>query len=260
MWPSAVTALLDHLLAEQKAILGPNLVGLYLRGSLALGDFAPETSDVDVCCIMDQAISSTEFAALAALHACMFASGQPYSHDLEVAYLPRASAEYWRPEERHPTLSRGGGVLDWHTHHENWVLERWAMLHGRSRWFGPEPHTLIAPVSDAQLRRAVLHRLQDWRAFALTPGDPGWSHRGHAVYAAETLCRIAHTLSTGHLSSKPTAVRWAAATFPEPWHTLIISLENWRTDPAIDPDLNRQVQQLILWAAQQIDSKSLGAT
>lgn len=251
MWPPPVRTLLDHLLAGQQAVLGPNLVGLYLRGSLALGDFNPETSDVDALCITDQPISPAKFAELAALHARLFASGQPYCRELEVAYLSRASAERWRPEERHPTLSRGGGVLDWQTHHENWVLERWAVLHGKSRFFGPDPQALIAPVSDTQIRRAVLKRLQDWQAFALTPHDPGWGHRGHAVYTAETLCRIAHTLSTGHLSSKPAAVRWALSSFPEPWHTLISRLDGWRNDPAIDPDLNGQVQKLVLWVAQE---------
>ncbi|MDB5044996.1 MAG: hypothetical protein JWQ08_1046 [Deinococcus sp.] len=260
MWPPSVTALLDHLLAEQQAILGPNLVGLYLRGSLALGDFDPASSDLDALCITDQPISGPQYAELAALHARLFASGQPYSRELEVAYLPRISAERWRSGERHPTLSRGGGVLDWQAHHENWVLERWAVLHGQSRWFGPQPQTLIFPVSDAQVRRAVLRRLQDWRAFALTPHGPGWGHRGHAVYAAETLCRVAHTLSTGQLSSKPAAVCWAAATFPEPWHTLITSLEQWRTDPAIDGELNRRVQELVLWVAQQADNPSPFAT
>ncbi|THF67976.1 DUF4111 domain-containing protein [Deinococcus sp. Arct2-2] len=250
MWPPIVRAFLDHLLAEQQAILGPNLVGLYLRGSLALGDFDPETSDVDALCITDQPLSASECAELAAMHARLFASGQPYCRELEVAYLPRVSAKYWRPEEQHPTLSRGGGELEWKTHHENWVVERWAVLHGQSRLFGPDPQTLVAPVSEAQIRRAVLHRLQDWRAFALTPHDPGWGHRGHAIYAAETMCRIAHTLSTGQLGSKPAAVRWALSTFPEPWQTLISRLDEWRTDPAIDPDLNGRVQGLVLWVAQ----------
>jgi hypothetical protein len=256
MWPPVVRAVLAHLLTEQQAVLGPNLVGLYLRGSLALGDFDPETSDVDALCITDQGVSPAEFAELAALHARLFASGQPYCRELEVAYLPRASAERWRPQEQHPTLSRGGGVLDWQTHHQNWVLERWAVLHGQSRLFGPDPQTLIAPVSETHIRRAVLHRLHDWWAFALTPHDPGWGHRGHAVYAAETLCRMAHTLSTGQLGSKPAAVRWASSTFPEPWHTLISRLDGWRNDPAIDPELNRQVQELVLWGAQEADKES----
>lgn len=260
MWPPSVILLLDHLLAEQQASLGPNLVGLYLRGSLALGDFDPDSSDVDTLCITDQPLGPAECAELAARHARLFGSGQPYGRELEVAYLPRASAERWRPEERHPTLSRGGGVLEWQTHFENWVLERWAVLHGQSRYFGPEPHTLIAPVSEAQLRRAVLHRLQDWWAFALTPHDPGWGHRGHAVYAAETICRVAHTLGTGQLSSKPAAVRWALSTFPEPWHTLISRLEGWRTDPTIDPELNRRVQGLVVWVAQQAEIQSRGSS
>jgi len=37
-----VTVFLDLLLSSMQAILGDHLVGLYLGGSLALGDFNPQ--------------------------------------------------------------------------------------------------------------------------------------------------------------------------------------------------------------------------
>src|SRR4029079_8787631 len=43
----AVEATLSALAREIEAILGPELVGIYLYGSLASGDFSPETSDID---------------------------------------------------------------------------------------------------------------------------------------------------------------------------------------------------------------------
>ena len=42
-----VNALLDDLLTQARTVLGGELIGFYLDGSLALGDFDPETSDVD---------------------------------------------------------------------------------------------------------------------------------------------------------------------------------------------------------------------
>ena len=42
-----VNALLDDLLTQARTVLGSELIGFYLDGSLALGDFDPETSDVD---------------------------------------------------------------------------------------------------------------------------------------------------------------------------------------------------------------------
>lgn len=42
-----VNAALQELLSGARAILGSHFVGMYLDGSLALGDFDLETSDLD---------------------------------------------------------------------------------------------------------------------------------------------------------------------------------------------------------------------
>lgn len=253
--PGQVADLLRVVLAGQRAILGANWVGLYLRGSLALGDFDPLTSDVDALCVTETVLSEAEFEQLAALHLRLTALPNRYASELELAYLPRPAARRWTPGERHPTLSRGSGVLAWQPHGEHWVLERWAMLNGESWLDGPPPETLFEPVSAEQVRLAVLHRLHDWRAFALTPDDPNWSHRGHAAYAIETTCRMLHTLETGQLGSKPAAVRWALLNLPD-WRGLIAQVHGWKIDAAVDPELNRQVQALIIWAARVEEDRS----
>ena len=248
--PDDVQALLSQLLAEQQAILGANLLGLYLRGSLVSGDFDADTSDVDALCVTETILSAAEFEELAAMHLRLAASPNRYARELELAYLPRAAARSWQPGELWPTLYRGSGVLEWQPHGENWVLERWAILNGDSTFYGPPPATLFEPVSAGQVRRAVLHRLSDWHAFALTPDDAGWGHRGHAAYAAETACRMLHTLSTGELGSKPAAVRWALLALPDPWRGLVKRSQDWKNDAGVDPKLNTEVQGFIVWAAQ----------
>ena len=249
--PAEVQTLLDQLLAGQTAVLGANLLGLYRRGSLVTGDFDPLMSDVDALCVTETPLSAAEFAGLAALHLRLADLPNRYARELELAYWPRAAARHWTPGERWPTLQRGSGVLTEQMHGENWVLERWLILSGESTVYGPPPATLFEPVSAGQLRRAVLGRLRDWHAFALTPADPGWGHRGHAAYAVETTCRMLQTLQTGELGSKPAAVRWALTRLPEPWRSLVERSANWKNDPAVDPVLNAEVQDFIVWAAQQ---------
>ncbi len=257
MLPGPVAELLSVVLAGQRAVLSANLLGLYLRGSLALGDFDPETSDIDALCVTENALSGAESEQLAALHLRLAALPNRYARELEVAYLPRSAARRWKPGEQHPTLYRGSGVLKKQLHGEHWVLERWAVLNGESRLYGPPPATLFEPLSAEQIRRAVRHRLHDWHAFALSPSDPGWSHRGHAAYAVETTCRMLHTLQTGALGSKPAAVRWALLNLPEPWRRLIERSQAWKNDDAVDPGLNTEVQGLIVWAAQFAEAGSV---
>ncbi|WP_161883419.1 aminoglycoside adenylyltransferase domain-containing protein [Deinococcus alpinitundrae] len=251
--PAEVQTLLDQLLVGQTAVLGANLLGLYRRGSLVTGDFDPHTSDVDALCVTETPLSAAEFEGLAAMHLRLAESSNRYATELEVAYLPRAAARRWQSGQRWPTLYRGSGALTEQLHGENWVLERWAILRGgqSSVLFGPSPRMLFEPVSDGQLRRAVLGRLRDWHAFALTPDDPSWSQRSHAAYAIETTCRMLHTLGTGQLGSKPAAVRWARLNLPQPWRTLVERTPNWKNDPAVDAALNAEVQDFIFWAAQR---------
>ena len=248
--PDDVQALLSQVLAEQQAILGANLIGLYLRGSLVSGDFDPETSDIDALCVTQNALTDAEVEALSAMHLRLSASPNCYARELELTYLPRRTALRWQPGERWPTLYRGSGVLAWQPHGENWVLERWMILNGDSTLYGPPPATLFESVSAEQLRRAVQSRQRDWHAFALTPDDPGWGHRGHAAYATETICRILQTFSTGKLGSKPAAVRWALLALPDPWRGLVERSQGWKNDATIDAAVNREVQAFIVWAAQ----------
>ena len=62
-----VNALLRKLLASVQAILGKHLIGMYLDGSLASGDFDQE-SDIDFVVVTDDEISGDLFSALEAMH------------------------------------------------------------------------------------------------------------------------------------------------------------------------------------------------
>ncbi|AWN22613.1 hypothetical protein DKM44_04685 [Deinococcus irradiatisoli] len=255
MLDTEAAELLRALLAGQREMLGERLVGLYLRGSLVAGDFDPLTSDVDALCIVDTAVTDAEFGRLVALHQRLADLPNRFATDLELAYLSREAARRWRPGEAHPTLSRGSGSLTYQVHGENWVLERWTILNaGESRLYGPAPQELFDPVTFAQLRAAVLHRLRDWQAFALTPQDPAWGHRGHAAYVIETMCRALQTLATWQLGSKRAALRWAQVNLPEPWRDLSVRAPQWKSDAAHDPALNRTVQAFVLWTAKRAES------
>jgi predicted nucleotidyltransferase len=66
---TGIAELLDALVTGIQAVLGDNLVGVYLRGSLVTGDFDPRTSDIDFLAVTERPLSEIEFASLAAMHA-----------------------------------------------------------------------------------------------------------------------------------------------------------------------------------------------
>jgi hypothetical protein len=249
--PLTVTSLLADLLAGVRAALDENLVGVYLRGSLAQGGFDPATSDVDFFAVTERRISDAEFAALAALHERLARSDNPFGHELEGAYVERVAAWRHAPGQRFPTIARSE-ALAWREHGANWVIERWVVYEYGVTLQGPNPRDLIAPVTAEELRGAVRDRLRDWADFARATDDPEWrAHLGHKAYVVENMCRALCTLATGALPTKPQAVAWALAPLPEPCRGLVERSRAWHGDLTHDDDLNLEVQQFVAWTCEQ---------
>ena len=56
-----INKILDLLLSSATAVLGNQLVGMYLYGSLASGDFNLETSDIDFLVQFDSSVKRNRF-------------------------------------------------------------------------------------------------------------------------------------------------------------------------------------------------------
>ena len=84
-----VNAVLHDFLARIRLILGERFRGMYLDGSLALGDFAPHSSDIDFVVTTDAQLSDDLFMALRDMHARFDASGSPWATEIEAVYIPR---------------------------------------------------------------------------------------------------------------------------------------------------------------------------
>jgi predicted nucleotidyltransferase len=246
-----VVEMLDALVPGIREALADNLVGVYLRGSLATGDFDPVGSDIDFFAVTERPVSEAEFAALAALHARLAKLPNRYAPHLEGPYIYRAAARRFRPGERHPTIARGE-VLKWTEHRDNWVLERWTVREQGITLLGPDPKTLIDPISPAEIRAAVRTRLADWAAWADDFDDPEWlGSRGHKAYVVETMCRALYTLEHSELPSKPQAVAWALDTLLEPWRSTVERSQAWHNDSTPDSGIAPEVRRFVLWAASQ---------
>src|SRR5258708_13769883 len=101
--PSAgLDAVLAHLTDKVRAILGDNLVGLYLQGSFAVGD-ADEMSDCDFMVAIARDLTADERAELQAMHAAIHdLPHEPWRHRLGGAYAPVDIMRRQSPEPRDP--------------------------------------------------------------------------------------------------------------------------------------------------------------
>lgn len=252
--PPDVSRLLDNLLGGVTHALGDNLVGFYLRGSLALGDFDPETSDLDVLVVTHRPVSNSEFDAVKQVHARIAVGDNPYARRIEVSYIDRASIKRFAAgERRHPTIG-SDWTFGWAEHRANWVIERWIVRERGVTLFGPDPKTLIDPIPPEELRVAVRDelqaRLRDW---AGGTAAPDWLlPRYYQAFEVETVCRALYTMAHGEFRTKPRAVAWALEILPEPWRSLVERSQAWRAEQAPDTATVTEVMAFVRWAASRV--------
>jgi predicted nucleotidyltransferase len=240
------------LLPGVRDALGANLFGVYLIGSLALGDFDPKTSDVDVLVVTERPVSDGEFAVLAALHNRLPRLRNEFGQEYEVYYIERAALRRWEPGQQH-LRAEPFADLHWESHRANFVMERWVLRERGLTLAGPEPKTLIDPVSADEIREAarseIRIRIDDW---AGGQPMPAWlRQRGSQGFEVETACRALYTVATGELCSKPRAVAWAMGTLPARWRPLLQWSQRYKKDETPDESRLDEVIAFVRYAAER---------
>jgi predicted nucleotidyltransferase len=71
-----------------KRVLGKNIVGLYLSGSLASGDFVPERSDIDLQAVVRIPLSEDESKSVEQLHREIKRRCPQWADRIECSYVP----------------------------------------------------------------------------------------------------------------------------------------------------------------------------
>lgn len=217
-----VNEILNLLLFKVQELLSVQFVGMYLYGSLSSGDFNPETSDIDFLVVTDGALSEEKIAALEAMHKEIWASEMKWANKLEGAYVPQEDIRRYMPDRAPcPTINEGTFFLD--RHGSDWIIQRHIVREDGVVIAGPDPKTLIDPVSPHEIRGAILGTLNEWW-FPMLDDSATWLRQhgsNYHGYAVITMCRALHALEHGTIVSKPVAIQWARQNLEEHWHPLI---------------------------------------
>lgn len=224
-----INALLERLLAGARSVLGDDLVGLYLHGSLAAGGFVPEVSDVDFVAATAGPLPEETVTALAAMHREVATFDSPWATELEGSYIPRPALRRYNPAgARHPRIERGSSTLSVEQHDSDWVINRYVLREQGVVVAGPEPETLIDPIGPNELRHAVRNLLWWWEL--QLEDNARLEESGYQAYAVLTMCRVLYTLEHGDVAPKPEAAAWAQGAIGEPWLSLIERALAWRPE------------------------------
>ena len=226
-----VKSLLEELLAGIQSVLGDRFVGMYLDGSLTGGDF-DSASDIDFLVVTESEVSGGPFSELQAMHDRVAETDPRWGVELEGSYISRSAIRRYDPAlAMHPNLERGKGDRLKMVHHdEDWIIHYHVVRERGIPLFGPDPKTLIDPVSPEDLRQAMRKILRGW--WAAFVEDPAPLKRpGYQSYAVLSLCRILYTLDLGTVASKTDAARWAQESLGDRWQALIERALEGRLNP-----------------------------
>jgi predicted nucleotidyltransferase len=219
-----VNVVLYDFLQNIRAIAGEDFHGMYLSGSLALGDFDQQSSDIDFVVVTDAPLSDQRVAELKTMHS-RFASGDsPWAENIEAVYITPEALRHTPPSaERYPQVEKDRGFFV-DTLEESWIVpcfilrEHGVVVAGRE-----DLRRLINPVDPAALRRSAAAVAEMW--LDDREHDPtwlDWLREGHSQsFVVLTLCRLLYTLDTGLVASKPAAARWVQETQERRWVGLI---------------------------------------
>jgi hypothetical protein len=220
--PTAVRDQLEGLSSALSHILAEHLVGIYLHGSLALGSFNPEDSDLDLLVVSQHPLSvDTKRRAIGQL---LSRSQQP--RPIEISFLRQADLHPWR----YPTPYDLHYSEMWRAQNERELAsDAWRSWNDTQR-----ADSDLAAHMTILTQRGIC--LTGAPIAAIFPSVPRHDYLASVmddvlgaidtiaeqpVYAILNACRTYAYLRDGAIFSKAEGGAWALRAMPLEWHRLI---------------------------------------
>jgi hypothetical protein len=221
----AINSVLTEWADGLKRLLSNKIVGLYLSGSLAYGDFVPERSDIDLEAVVQSPLTEDELRSVEQLHRQIERHCPQWAGRIECSYVPRELMRELTPPAT-PRPWWGFGTLYAEAPAGNeWIINHYLLSKHGIPLEGPDFNELVPQIDIDAVRQASARDLfQEW---APKIDDSVWLSNSHyQSYLVLNLCRILHTVIHGQPGSKKTAARWAKGMYPQ-WKNLIDEAERW---------------------------------
>jgi predicted nucleotidyltransferase len=223
-----INDLLGIILSRIQTILGDKLIGLYIFGSLATGDFDYESSDIDLVAAISADLNEEEFENLKMMHIDIMLDNKKWNDRIEICYI---SAENLKKPELHCKIAliSPGEPFHFKGADNDWIINRYVIREKGITLFGPSPKTLIDPISKEVLKHAIQELMKEWSDWIKQIEIV--SPINYQVYMIMTMCRALYTFKTGDFVSKKQAMLWAKKELPE-WSLIIDNASVWRNEQA----------------------------
>ena len=222
---------LDTLKAEVIDHLGGSLVGLYLYGSLVVGDFDDQRSDIDLLAVTRDLLRSGNERAIEQMHHSIAQRWPEWQDRLEVGYFPSAVIGHFEgplgdvhrispgePFHRTPALP-------------HWLIDLYSVQEHGYVLYGPPVADVLPTISPARFRATIQRLVAEWRQWVL-----GVQEQRHQAYVRLTMFRSLYGYQYARHTSKVAAAEWFAVAFPE-WSGDAEQAVQWRQRDSATIDL-----------------------
>lgn len=210
---------LDQAVDLFKKELGGNLVGIYLHGSLAMGCFNPDTSDIDLLLVVTDKLTRDHMRRLAK-KIIAFHDGMPNRQGLELSLVLESSLQelvYPPPFEFHYSAFHRekyltdddylcGGFQD-----ADLAAHYTVIYHRGIALYGKPVREVFPSVDRSYYVQAILKDVES--AVQDITASP--------VYYTLNLCRVLYYLREGVVSSKKEGGEWGLRALPSQYHPMI---------------------------------------
>lgn len=214
--------LLSRVADGFRQILGHNLTGFYVHGSVAFGCFRWETGDLDFLAVVDEPPTSAQKEALIRL--LLSLDGEAPQKGFEMSVVLRRclfpflhptpfELHYSNAHRDHAQADPAAFSRDMHGVDADLAAHCTVLHRAGLTLYGPPIHEVIGPVPRESYVDSILADVQDAESDV----------RDHPVYVTLNLCRVLAFLQEDKVLSKQQGGQWGLARLPEKYHPLLQS-------------------------------------
>lgn len=246
-----INDLLDTWKQGACSVLGENIMGLYLTGSLTYGDFELGRSDIDLQAVVHRGLNHAELASVEQLHQSLEQHYPVWANRIECSYVPLVMmSEMLPPQTPRPWWGFGTFYPEAPAGNE-WIINHYFLSLYGIALYGPDFCTLLPPIRLSDVKRASARDLfTEWKPKI---SDREWlANPHHQSYLVLNICRMVHTVIGDGPSSKKVAAQWVRSTYPQ-WSMLVDEAERWVYGKMMGHQ--DEVVQFVQWAVGLMKEK-----
>jgi len=206
-------------------ILGENIMGLYLYGSLVWGDFDEEISDIDLLTVTKKPLNDTEFTLLEKMHHDLVELYKDLDNRIEIAYIHLGALKTFKTQKSEIAVISPGEPFHRKETGIDWLINWYTVLQQGKVLFGLAPDAIIEPISKEEFLQAVRRQTKEWVDWVVNTKSSR-PYQGHAIL---TMCRALYAYKNSEQVSKKQAASWAMKELPEQAELIQNALQ-WRTE------------------------------